>query len=96
MAKRIKMTPQAAIEIITNAIQTDNMTVEQDVALSVVQKAVEKQIPKNPIGKTDPIFGDTTTCCPTCENTRLVNPFSGLGYKCCPECGQVFDWEVQE
>ena len=40
------MTPQEAIEIITNAIQTDNMTAEQDKALAIVQRAVEKQIPK--------------------------------------------------
>lgn len=40
------MTPEEAIEIITNAIQTDNMTAEQDKALAIVQKATEKQIAK--------------------------------------------------
>ena len=40
------MTPQEAIEIITNAIQTENMTAEQDKALAIVQKATDKQIPK--------------------------------------------------
>lgn len=32
------MTPQQAIEIITNAVQTENMTAEQDKALAIVQK----------------------------------------------------------
>lgn len=40
------MTLEEAIEIITNAIQTDNMTAEQDKALAIVQKATEKQIAK--------------------------------------------------
>ena len=38
------MTKQEAIEIITNAIQTENMTAEQDKALAIIQKAVKKQI----------------------------------------------------
>ena len=38
------MTPQEAIEIITNAVQTDNMTAEQDKALAIVQKIVENHI----------------------------------------------------
>lgn len=37
------MTPNMALEIITNAVQTDKMTVEQDKALSVAQKALAKQ-----------------------------------------------------
>lgn len=41
------MTNEEAIEIITNAIQTDKMTVEQDMALALAQKSLEKQIPKN-------------------------------------------------
>ena len=36
------MTENEAIEIITNAVQTENMTVEQDKALSVVQKVFEE------------------------------------------------------
>ncbi|MBQ8803459.1 MAG: hypothetical protein IJZ53_07500 [Tyzzerella sp.] len=36
------MTVQEAIEIVTNAVQTDNMTVEQDKALAIVQKALEE------------------------------------------------------
>lgn len=36
------MTENEAIEIITNAVQTENMTVEQDKALSVAQKVFEE------------------------------------------------------
>ena len=39
------MTPQEAIEIITNAVQGDGtkITAEQDEALAFVQKTIEKQ-----------------------------------------------------
>lgn len=43
-----EMTEERAIEIVTNAIQTESMTVEQDKALAVVQKAVDKQIATKP------------------------------------------------
>lgn len=36
------MTNQEAIEIITNAVQTENMTIEHDKALAIVQEALEK------------------------------------------------------
>lgn len=35
------MTEQEAIEIITNAIQTQNLTVERDKALAIIQKAMK-------------------------------------------------------
>ena len=35
------MTLSKALEVITNAVQTDKMTAEQDKALAVVQKALE-------------------------------------------------------
>ncbi len=35
------MTPQEAIEIITNAIQSGNVTTEQDKALAMAQKALK-------------------------------------------------------
>lgn len=75
------MTPQEAIEIITNAIQTDNMTAEQDKALAIVQKAVEKQIAKKPAdydGKIKVGF------CPDCESV-VTSDF-------CDNCGQALDW----
>lgn len=37
------MNYEEALEIITNAIQTDSMTAEQDKALAIAQKALEKQ-----------------------------------------------------
>lgn len=44
------MTPKEALEIITNAIQSNkNMTAERDMALAIAQKALGKQIPKAPI-----------------------------------------------
>ena len=93
------MTPQEAIEIITNAIQTENMTAEQDKALAIVQKAVEKLIPKKP-----DIEGDgyddkgkliyDIAYCPNCDHKF------DLGYddetKCCPDCGQALDWSDEE
>lgn len=39
------MNAQEALEIITNAIQSDGMTAEQDKALAIAQKALEKQMP---------------------------------------------------
>lgn len=38
------MTQNEAIEIITNAIQTGDLTRERDIALSIVQKSVQKAI----------------------------------------------------
>lgn len=40
------MTYEQTIEVITNAIQKDEMTVERDMALAIVQKTLKKQIPK--------------------------------------------------
>lgn len=40
------MTYEQTIEIITNAIQKDEMTVERDMALAIVQKTLKKQIPQ--------------------------------------------------
>lgn len=42
------MTEQEALEIITNIVQRQNVTKEIDLALEIVQKATEKQIPKKP------------------------------------------------
>ncbi len=77
------MTPQEAIEIITNAVQTENMTAEQDKALAIVQKATDKQTPKKPVdadydGKIQVGF------CPDCEEC-VSSDF-------CYNCGQALDW----
>lgn len=90
------MTPQEAIEIITNAIQTDNMTAEQDKGLAIVQKATEKQIPKKvithavqkncKIGARIIQAGTQIDKCPICES------FISKINKYCSTCGQALDW----
>ena len=88
------MTPQEAIEIITNAIQTDKMTARQDVALAIAQKALEKQTPKKPLDVHTPVV--TWGLCPVCKGE--LNKLGGrpnrlfLGTAYCPDCGQALDW----
>ena len=65
-------------------------------ALGKAIESLEKQIPKKPIGKTDPMFGDVTTVCPNCGNGGLVNPFvRNRVYGYCPKCGQALDWSEE-
>lgn len=86
------MTPNEALEIITNAVQTDKMTVEQDKALAVVQKALKKQMPKKPCNiKTAPnhaysTYGD----CPCCNEEAFEYQH------CCIYCGQALDWSEEK
>lgn len=88
------MTPQEAIEIITNAIQTDKMTARQDVALAIAQKAFEKQTPKKPLDVHTPVV--TWGLCSVCKGE--LNKLGGrpnrlfLGTAYCPDCGQALDW----
>lgn len=88
------MTPQEAVEIITNAIQTDNMMAEQDKALAIVQKAVEKLIPKKPTDICAPVI--TWGVCPICKGE--LNKLGGRANRVfesnafCPDCGQALDW----
>lgn len=94
------MNTQKALEIITNAIQTDKMTVEQDKALAIAQKALEKQIPKKPLY----IFKSDIDCitegqCPLCKG-KILEPcgrrnrvLANMAY--CPDCGQKLDWESE-
>lgn len=99
------MTPQEAIEIITNAIQTDNMTAEQDKALAIVQKATYKQIPMNPTKRNITIADETdyftdevistkeirVSVCPNCGNDlRAILNIPYPGR--CLVCGQALDW----
>lgn len=82
------MTAKEALEIITNAIQSnENMTAEQDVALAIAQKALEKQVPKKPLNITAEHDGDYGEC-PCCG--MPVNDFSEM--KRCGSCGQALDW----
>lgn len=82
------MSAQEALEIITNAIQLDNMTAEQDEALAIVQKALEKQIPKKPIKAKEHIRYSMCYICPNCQRT-----FNGTGIASyCYHCGQALVW----
>ena len=91
------MTEQEAIEIITNAVQTDSMTEEQDKALAIVQKAVEKQIAKKPNrwgdGYSDGHLVYDMWECPTCGKNYELE-YDEHDY--CPNCGQHIDWEECE
>lgn len=91
------MTPNMALEIITNAVQTDKMTVEQDKALSVAQKALEKQGAQKPIilKKYVNITLEDFVC-PVCGK-RIISKIkgewiSGRLQKYCDNCGQKLDW----
>ena len=100
------MTPQEAIEIITNAIQTENMTAEQDKALAIVQKATDKQISKKLLYHCDQeLCYDGMGCiegeelfeyyeCPKCGYKEEAEVFEKIKY--CPECGQALDWGDEE
>ena len=82
-----------AIEIITNAVQTDKMTVEQDEALAIVQREIKKRIPQKPI------FGydeqDDICCSACCIEIAAMDDYEyeKKQYKCCPNCGQKINWE---
>lgn len=92
------MNAQKALEIITNAIQTNDMTAEQDKALAIAQKALEKQIPKKPAFEGDGyddggnIIYDTWIC-PCCEDRYEVDYER---HNHCPTCGQALDWSDTE
>lgn len=85
------MNAQEALEIITNAIQTYGMTAEQDEALAIAQKALEKQMPKKGF-----MIGDDYSSVLSCPNCRkpIVNVWNRSEYKpnYCHYCGQALDW----
>ena len=87
------MTEQIALEIITNIVQRQNVTKENDLALAIVQKATEKQIPKKPDYEGDGFDEDgyliyDTWICPNCGKHYEVDYDD---YNFCPECGQALD-----
>ena len=77
-----EMTYEQTIEVITNAIQKDEMTVERDMALAIIQKTLKKQIPK----KIE--FDGNQLICPNCGSGADIL----FGDKYCVECGQHLDW----
>lgn len=76
------MTYEQTIEVITNAIRKDEMTVERDMALAIVQKTLKKQIPQ----KIE--FDGNQLICPNCGDSKYIL----FGDKLCVECGQALDW----
>ena len=95
------MTPQEALEIITNIVQRQNVTKENDLALAIVQKATEKQIPKKPdtetINRGIDVSGeydiDNNYICPSCKSVVGDYEWEDIWYKHCPECGQAIKKE---
>ncbi len=74
------MTAEETIEIITNAIQSEKMTCEQDKALAIAQKPI--------ISEEQHVRYVTTFDCPACNGN-----FTGFGVaKYCYHCGQAIDW----
>ena len=90
------MTPQEAIEIITNAVQTDNMTAEQDKALAIVQKIVENQILPKKVRRIIFPNGTINYGCPVCKRkiiSKIDGEFCGGNLSDhCDRCGQALDW----
>lgn len=73
------MTENEAIEIITNAVQTENMTVEQDKALSVAQKVFEEIQQYRAIGTVE-------ECRKAVEKQKEMKPIR-IDMCTCPNCG---------
>lgn len=61
-------------------------------ALDMGIAALKKQMPRKPICKIDPMFGDNCIVCSNCENAAIVSPFTHSIFKHCPNCGQALDW----
>lgn len=84
------MSNEEALEIITNAIQKEGMTVEQDSALAIVQKAVYKQIPRAVDMQNEKLL------CPNCGKIfgylRSFLTLSHWDMPHCKYCGQALKW----
>lgn len=81
---------EKAVEIITNAVQCGKMTCEQDRALAIVQKALEKQFPKQPKKYID-LYGTTRNGCPVCPKNEILY----ARQKYCSVCGQAINWSKE-
>lgn len=90
------MTAKEALEYFKRRKEQTELNDRVQQAEDLAIKALEKQIPKNPIGKIDPMFGDSYIVCPNCENTVIVNPFTHSIFKHCPNCGQALAWGEEE
>lgn len=81
------MTIQEALKIFENVRPQGNRIINE--ALDTIKTALEKQIPKKPVG--EQIIGASITGytykggqCPKCLSTVCHNY--------CPNCGQALDW----
>lgn len=88
------MTIQEAFEIIKNEMPYESGVINE--ALKMVEGALEKQIPKKPIGKE--VIGVSMSGykhkgnCPKCSSS--VRQYTS---NYCPNCGQALDWsEIEE
>lgn len=101
------MTPEEAIDFISNKIQIDVRFCSDDdinkteTALKLAISALEKQIPKKPRAHTVDVdklkIGNANWCKGTtvyrCPN---CNDFISRIYDFCYKCGQALDWRVTE
>lgn len=105
------MTPEEAIDFISNKIQIDVRFCSDDdinkteTALKLAISALEKQIPKKPVIKTHKYIGSDDDFvnkyhCPVC-NSLMINEdtngfYAGRIQKYCDDCGQALDWRETE
>lgn len=92
------MIAKKALELLNDVEFSEKYQGVQEYAemLIVCKEALDKQIPRKPIDKIDPMFGDICIVCSNCENTDMVNPFTNSIFKHCPNCGQALDWSDTE
>ncbi len=84
---------------------TVNDCVEEECRWHWIIKALEKQIPKEPIEDyymdIDPITGEPypvgiVSLCPNCKTWLDIEDGCGEKSKHCKECGQAISWEGEE
>lgn len=86
------MTAQDALEILTNVIQSSEMTKATDTVCAIAQKAIEKQIPKKPYYKEKAFFNFDGYCCPNCNTFIKSKNEWHVKPTFCKNCGQALDW----
>lgn len=93
------MTIQEALEIIKNEMPYESGVINK--ALSMIENAVEKQIPKKPIVKSYfcHYVNYQDFLCPYCRNHIILkvdgNFIAGKKQQYCDNCGQALDWSEQ-
>lgn len=93
------MTIQEALEIIKNEMPYESGVINK--ALSMIENAVEKQIPKKPIVKSYfcHYVNYQDFLCPYCRNHIILkvdgNFIAGKKQQYCDDCGQKLDWSEQ-